>query len=559
MPGAVYRCDALRDDEPNRAPPTTPGTLMTSHHGPTGPVDHDFIDPVVGHPRRWAILPVLCLSLFLVVVDNTIVNVALPTLSRDLSATTSQLQWIVDAYSLVFASLLLVFGNLGDRFGRKGMLQAGLLVFAGTSAFAAFATTAGGLIAARAAMGIGAAMVFPATLAILTNVFVDRVERAKAVGIWSAVSGLAVALGPLSGGWILEHSWWGAIFLVNLPIVALALASGWRLVPRTRDPEAGPLDPVGLVSSVAAVVLLVFTVIEAPRYGWTSTRTLTGFVVTAALLAGFVLWELRRDHPMLDVRVFRNSRFSAASSSIAVAFFGLFGFIFLITQYFQFVRGYSTLSAGIHTLPFAIAAGVMAPIAARLAIRYGSKVVVTGGLLLMSAGFWIASSYTATTPYWGPVVLGMVLIAGGLTSTSAPSTDAILGALPKDKAGVGAAMNDTTRELGGTLGVAVVGSVFSSVYGPRLAELLAGLPIPAAALAAARESVQAAAVIVERAPDAARPGILDATFASFMDGFQAGSRVVAVATLVGALIAARFLPARATAEHDEVAEEAATP
>jgi EmrB/QacA subfamily drug resistance transporter len=528
-------------------PPTPMPTSGTTTSGTTasGRVDRDHIDPVTGHPRRWLILPVLCLSLFLVVVDNTIVNVALPTLSRELSADTSQLQWIVDAYSLVFASLLLVFGNLGDRFGRKGMLQLGLLLFAATSAFAAFTTSAEGLIAARAAMGVGAAMVFPATLAILTNVFVDPTERAKAIGVWSAVSGLAVALGPLSGGLLLEHFWWGSIFLVNLPIVAVALFAGWRLVPRTRDPDAGRLDPVGLLISVAAIVLLVFTVIEAPRFGWTSTTTILGFLGSAVLLVCFVLWELRREDPMLDVRVFRIARFSAASSSVAIAFFGLFGFIFLITQYFQFVRGYSTLSAGVHTLPFAVAAGVMAPVAARLAIRFGAKVVVACGLLSMSAGFWVASTLTATTPYWGPVVISIVLIAAGLTATTAPSTESILGSLPREKAGVGSAMNDTTRELGGTLGVAVVGSVFSSVYGPRLVELLANLPIPGDALAAAQKSVQAAAAVAERAPDGARTIVLDAAVASFMDGLAAGSRVAAIATLLGALVAARFLPARA--------------
>jgi hypothetical protein len=230
---------------------------------------------------------------------------------------------------------------------------------------------------------------------------------------------------------------------------------------------------------------------------------------------------------------------------VAIAFFGLFGFIFLITQYFQFVRGYSTLSAGVHTLPFAVAAGVMAPVAARLAIRFGAKVVVACGLLSMSAGFWVASTLTATTPYWGPVVISIVLIAAGLTATTAPSTESILGSLPREKAGVGSAMNDTTRELGGTLGVAVVGSVFSSVYGPRLVELLANLPIPGDALAAAQKSVQAAAAVAERAPDGARTIVLDAAVASFMDGLAAGSRVAAIATLLGALVAARFLPAHA--------------
>jgi EmrB/QacA subfamily drug resistance transporter len=515
----------------------------------TSRVDNDHIDPITGHPRRWAILPVLCLSLFLVVIDNTIVNVALPTLSKELSATTSQLQWIVDAYSLVFASLLLAFGNLGDRFGRKGMLQLGLVLFAATSTVAAFCSTAGELIAARAAMGVGAAMVFPATLAILTNVFVDPTERAKAIGVWSAVSGLAVALGPVSGGWLLEHFWWGSIFLVNLPIVAASLALGWRLIPRTRDPEAGRLDPPGLILSIAAIVLLVFTVIEAPRYGWGSARTIGGFVLSAVLLAAFVAWELHRTDPMLDVRVFRIARFSAASASVAIAFFGLFGFIFLITQYFQIVRGYSTLSAGVHTLPFAVGAGVMAPVSARLALRFGAKVVVTGGLLLMSAGFWLASTYTATTAYWGPVVIGMLLIAAGLTTTTAPATESILGSLPREKAGVGSAMNDTTRELGGTLGVAVVGSVFSSIYGPRLVDALGGLPIPEPALTAARESVQAAVVVAERAPGQAQQVVRDAVTSSFIDGLQAGSRVVGIATLLGAIIAAVFLPARAAEDH----------
>jgi MFS transporter, DHA2 family, multidrug resistance protein len=503
--------------------------------------------------RRWAILGVLCLSLFLVVVDNTIVNVALPTLSRELGASTSQLQWIVDAYSLVFAGLLLAGGSLGDRYGRKGALQIGLLFFAAMSLVAAFCQTAEQLIVARAAMGVGAALVFPATLAILTNVFTDPTERAKAIGIWSAVSGLAVALGPVTGGYLLEHFWWGSIFLVNLPVVAVALVLGHRLLPTTRDPDAGRLDPVGLISSIAAIVLLVYTVIEAPKEGWTSPRTLAGFVVSALLLAVFVRWELRRRDPMLDVRVFRNARFSAASASVAVAFFGLFGFIFLITTYFQVVRGYSTLSAGLHTLPFAFAAAVGAPLAARLALRFGTKVVVAAGLTSMSIGFFWASTLQADTPYWGPVVGQMLLLGAGLTLTTAPATEAILGSLPKEKAGVGSAVNDTTRELGGTLGVAVVGSVFSSLYGPRLVEKLAGLPIPADALAAARSSVQAAVVVADRAPAAGRPIILAATSDAFLTGLAGGVRVAGVATLVGAVAAAVFLPAReVSVDHPDV-------
>ena len=512
---------------------------------PTGPT-------ASGHPRRWAILPILCLSLFLVVVDNTIVNVALPTLSRDLQATTSQLQWIVDAYSLVFAGLLLAAGSLGDRFGRKGALQLGLVLFAGTSILASFATTASQLIAARAAMGIGAALVFPATLAILTNVFVDPVERAKAIGLWSAVSGLAVALGPVSGGWLLEHYWWGSIFFVNVPIVVLALALGARLLPTSRDPEAGRFDPVGFVLSIAAITVLVWTVIEAPKTGWLSARTIVSLGLAAVLLAGFVAWERRQTDPMLDVTVFANLRFSAASVAVTVVFFSLFGFIFLITQYFQFVRGYDTLSAGVHTLPFAVAAGMFSPLSPRLAMRFGTKAVVALGLFTMAVGFAVAATLDVGTAYWGPVVLSMVLIAAGLGLSVAPATESIMGSLPANKAGVGSAVNDTTREVGGTIGVAVVGSVFSSLYGPRLADKLAGLPIPTGAMAAAKESVAAAFAVAAQAPAEGRDVIEAAARSSFIDGFSAGSVAAAAAAVLGGVFALVFLPARAALDNHDV-------
>ena len=309
------------------------------------------------HRLRWWTLAVLCLSLLMVVVDNTIVNVALPTLSIELDASTTELQWIVDAYTLVFAALLLAFGHFGDRFGRKLALQLGLVVFAATSLLAALSTTSAQLIGARALMGIGAAFVFPATLAILVSVFTDRRERAAAIGIWSACTGLAVALGPVTGGYLLEHFEWGAIFLVNLPLAAIAIIAGWFLVPTSRDPNAGRMDHLGLVLSAAGVGLVVWSIIEAPHLGWTAPAVMVGGMVGVGLLAGFVAWERRIVHPLLDVRLFRNARFSAASISVAAAFFALFGFIFLITQYLQLVQGYSPLEAGIRTLPFAIATG----------------------------------------------------------------------------------------------------------------------------------------------------------------------------------------------------------
>ncbi|MFM2072798.1 MAG: hypothetical protein RLZZ623_3062 [Actinomycetota bacterium] len=494
--------------------------------------------PELIHRRRWGILAVLCLSLFLAVVDNTIVNVAIPRMSSDLGASISDLQWIVDAYSLVFASLLLVGGSLGDRFGRKGALQVGLIVFAGFSVFAGLASTTGQLITARALMGIGAALVFPATLAILTNVFTDARERAKAIGIWSGVVGLAVALGPISGGFLLQRFWWGSIFFVNLPIAALALVLGARLVPTSRDPETPRLDFGGFALSIIAITAIVFTMIEAPKWGWTSTRTIVGFGMGIVMMTAFVAWERRRDEPMMDVMVFRSARFSAASAAVTLAFFALFGFIFLITQYFQFVRGYDTLSAGVHTLPFAIATGLTAPFSPVIARRIGRRITVAGGLAVMAVGFVVASTIDIHSNYLGSVVASMLLIAAGLGLVSAPSTDTILSSLPPEKAGVGSAINDVTREFGGVLGVAVVGSVFSSVFGPRLVERLSGSGIPAEALDAARQSMGAALAVAHQAPSEAQPALIAVARQTFIDGLSAGSMVCAIAVLIGAAFVA---------------------
>jgi EmrB/QacA subfamily drug resistance transporter len=484
----------------------------------------------------------------MIVVDNTIVNVALPSIVRELGATTSQLQWIVDAYTLVFAGLLLAAGSFGDRFGRKGALQIGMIVFGTFSALAAVSQSPGQLIAMRAAMGLGGALIFPATLAILVSVFQNPSERAKAIGIWAAVSGLAVALGPLTGGWLLEHFWWGSVFLVNVPVVIVALVLNQWLVPTSRDTHASRFDPLGLVLSIAGVSLLVFTIIEAPTWGWGSAGTVGGLVASLVLLATFVGWERRSSHPMLDVRVFANPRFTAGSLSVTFAFFALFGFIFMVTQYFQFVRGYGTLSAGVHTVPFALFTGVAAPLAARLALRVGTKAVVTAGLVSMALGFALSAVMAVDAPYW-MVVVEMAFMGAGLGLVSAPATEAIMGSLPPDKAGVGSAVNDTTRQLGGTLGVAIVGSLFSSVYGAKLIELLGGSPLPPAALDAATQSVGAATAVAHQTgvvagPDAGRL-VTDAVNTAFMDGFHAGCWIAAGVVAVGALVALVYLPARA--------------
>ncbi len=494
--------------------------------------------------RRWWALAALCLGVLLVGIDNTIVNVALPTIGRDLDASTSDLQWVVDGYTLVFATLLLLAGHLGDRFGRRRMLLTGLALFALTSIAASMATSTTGLIAGRAAMGVGAALIFPATLALLVSLFPDRKERAAAIGIWSGVTGLSVALGPIGGGLLVEHFSWSAVFLVNVPLAALAIVAIRLLVRESRDPKPGRFDPLGAVGSMAGVGLLVWTIIEAPAHGWGSAVTIGGLVGSAVLLAGFVWWEVRRADPLFDVTLFANARFSAASGAIAAAFFGLFGFIFLITQYFQVVRGYGVLEAGVATLPFAVVIGSLSPVAIILMKRFGTTAVVTAGLALMSSGFVLAAGSDVDSAYWGRIVGSMVLMASGLALTSGPATEAIMGALPAGRVGAGSAVNDTTREIGGTLGVAIVGSVMSSIYGAQVVESLAGTSLSADAVQNATRSVTAGFQSAALVPPSEAGTVIAAVSQAFVDGVAAGSWVAAGATGIAAVAVLLFLPAR---------------
>ena len=492
------------------------------------------------------ILVALLLAAFLVNLDTTLVNVALPAMVRELHATTTQLQWVVDAYNLVFAALLLTFGSLSDRFGRKGMLLAGLAVVGTASLAGGFTTSPDQLIAARAVMGLGAAMTFPATLSLISNVFTERRERARAIGLWGA-GGAAIAMGPIVGGWLLEHYSWAAIFIAMVPVAAVAAIFVAASVPTSKDPAAAPVDMPGLVLSSAAMVLLVFTIIEAPTYGWGAPRSVAGFAGSAVLLAAFIVAERRAAHPMLDVRLFRNMRFSAASAAVTVSFFTLFGFIFLIAQYFQFVRGYSPLSTGVRLLPVAasVAAGSIA--GTQLAVRAGTKLVVTTGLVAVAAFYgWVAAT-TSTTLSYGTIAAQMVVYGLGLGLTSAPATESIMGAISRAKAGVGSAVNDSTRLIGGTLGVAVIGSVYASVYGSHLtATMPAALPGQVAAMA--HQSIGAAYAASGKIATLGHPALgqalhLAATNA-FLHGLTIGALVAGGVAALGALLAALFLPAQ---------------
>jgi EmrB/QacA subfamily drug resistance transporter len=498
-----------------------------------------------GYQRRWWALAVLCLSLVVLAMDNTILNVALPTLARDLGATASQLQWMVDAYLLVFAGLLLSMGALGDRFGRKLTLNAGLLVFAAGSAASAFASSAEVLIAARAAMGIGAALIMPATLSIITNTF-PPAERGRAIGVWAGMAALGVVLGPVVGGWLLEHFWWGSVFLVNVPVGTLALLAGWPLAPESRDPGATPLDLTGAALSVAALVALVYGIIQAPQDRWTDPVIMGAFGVTAVLSVTFGWWERRVQHPMLPMELFGNPRFSAASGAIAMAFFALFGSVFLLTQHLQFVLGYTPLQAGVRILPVA-ALLVAAPLAARLTEGIGAKLVVVAGLLVVASALWLLSTVQLSDGY-GLVAATLALLGIGMGLVVAPATESIMGAVPLAKAGVGSAMNDTTRQVGGALGVAVLGSILASSYGAAIQPALQSAPPQVAQ--AAGDSIGAATTIATQLGPQGQ-GLLEAARSAFLQGMgdalQAGAGVAAVAALLVLL----FLPARATGTMNE--------
>lgn len=499
-----------------------------------------------GHPKRWWTLIVLCLSLLVISLDNTILNVALPTLVTDLSASSSQLQWIVDSYVLVFAGLLLTAGALSDRFGRRLGLFAGFGIFAVASAFAAWSDSADQLIVWRAVMGIGGALIMPSTLSILTNVF-PASERPKAIAIWAMTAGLGVPLGPVAGGWLLQHFWWGSVFLINIPIVAAALVAGFFLVPESKDPHAKPLDPGGALLSIAGLGTLIYAIIEAPSNGWASVETLAGFGIAAAFLTAFVVWERRLAQPMLDMRLFRNMRFTGASVAISLVFFAMFGSLFSLTQYLQFVLGYDTLQAGIRITPVALGIVIGAGSSTRLVSHLGAKIIVSWGMTVVAGGLALLSTVDSGSGY-SLVATSLVILGYGMGTAMAPATEAIMGAVPKEHAGVGSAVNDATRQVGGALGVAILGSLLSSSYSSSMEDATASLPAPAAA--AAGDSVGAAVQIAGRLSGPESTALASTARAAFVDGMSTSLLVAAGFALAGALFAALFLPARASEEEE---------
>jgi EmrB/QacA subfamily drug resistance transporter len=491
-----------------------------------------------GHPRRRQILLVLCLSLLVVVIDNTILNTALPTLATVLHASTTDLQWITDAYTLVFAALLIVAGSLGDRFGRRGALVAGLVVFASGSCAAAMSSTAGALIASRAVMGVGGAFVMPATLSILAAVFPVR-ERAAAIGAWSAVAGIGIVIGPTMGGFLLDHFAWGSVFWVNVPLVALALVLVLTGIPSMPGQRIGArLDVVGAVISALAMLAVIDAVIEGPERGWLSSTTIVEALAGLLLVAAFIRWELRVAAPLIDVRVFTHRAFSVAASAVALTFFALFGSLFALTQYLQLVAGYTPFGAGVRALPFAAAVLVTAPVSSLLVHRLGIRGVIPVGLALMGSGLLLLAQIDLSTHY-GYIALAVATMGAGMGLTVAPAGESIMTVLPSHQVGVGSAVNDTVQQLGGSLGVAVIGSVVSASYRHSLDS--SGLP--AVLREPARESIGAADAVARQA-GAFGGQVLSAGHGAFVSAMTGGFAVAGVAALAGAAAAAALLPRR---------------
>jgi len=507
------------------------------------------------YARRWKTLVVLSMSLLIIGLDNTILNVALPSLQEHFDASSSTLQWMVDSYLLVFAGLLLTMGTLGDRFGRKLALQAGLALFGAASLAVLVVDTSGQLIAVRSVMGIGGALIMPATLSIITNIF-PRAERSKAISIWAANAAVGIGLGPLFGGLLLKWFDWNSVFLVNVPVTALAFLAAIVLVPETRDPKPGAFDLLGAALSIGALGTLVYALIEAPDRGWTSPLILSCFAAAFALGATFIRWELRVAEPMLNLEFFKNPRFSVASMGIGIASFSLLGAIFATTQFLQDAHGYSALQAGAAMVPLAFGLVMGAGSSEKIKAKIGVNRIVTAGLIGQAALLASTLLWDADMPYW-PLGLWFLFAAFFMGWVMAPSTGSVMGAVPPEKAGVASAMNDVTRQVGGAIGTAIVGSLITTFYASRIDDHLTGLS--GASHDAAENSIGQANAVASTLPSSQGSDLMSSAAHAFTDSLGLSLAIAGGLALVGALVVKRFLPSglEAAVEEPQELDEAA--
>jgi EmrB/QacA subfamily drug resistance transporter len=499
---------------------------------------------------------VLCVSLLIVSLDNTILNVALPVIVRTLHASSSSLQWIVDSYAIVFAGLLLVAGSLGDRLGRKWVFMTGLAIFSAGSAVSAFSGTADRLIAARAFMGIGGAAIMPSTLSILTSTFTEARERARAIGIWSGTTGLGVAVGPVAGGWLLAHFWWGSVFLVNVPIALIGLFAAVWLVPNSKNPNTKRSDPIGAGLSIVGMGLLLWGIIEAPNRSWTSPLILGAIAAALAVLTLFIVWERHSSHPMLEVSFFKSRRFSAAVGAMGLVMFALMGGLFLLTQYLQFSLGYTAFETGLRIAPIAAVLLVVAPLSSVVDRLVGTKPVVFAGMAIVALGFGLLTRVTVHDTYMD-VLPAFLLIGLGTGLAFAPSTESVMGSLPVDQAGVGAATNGAALQTGGALGVGVLGSLLNTRYQNQLAPVLAHYKMPASILHLITSSLGGALAVSQKIGGVLGPELANFARRSFVSGLDLAVSVGAAVVGTAGLVVLVVLPNRSAQHRQDRRRESA--
>lgn len=511
-------------------------------------------------PRRWTVLAILCLCLVLVVAGVSSLNVAIPSIVRALDASQTQQLWILDAYAVVFAGLLLPAGAIGDRYGRKGALLTGLGIFAGAAIVASYADDPGWVIVMRATMGIGAALIMPATLSIITVVFPPH-ERGRAIAIWAGLAGAGGAIGMLASGLLLERFWWGSVFFVNVPLTVLAFVAILALVPSSRDEDRLPLDPVGALLSMAGLTALVFAIIMGPEEGWADGVTLGAFAVAAVCLLAFVRYELGTATPMLDPRFFRARRFTLGSLTITANFLAMFGMFFLMTMYLQFVHEHTALGAAVRLLPFPVTMMLVTPRSPKIVARYGARAVVTAGLLIQAGGFAVAATLQPGSHYVH-LASALVLMATGMALLMPPSTMAIVSSVPQNKAGVGSAVNDTTREVGGAIGIALLGSLMSMRYRSGVSDLASTDGVPAVAGERISDSVAGAHDVASRllADDAASPlaeQVVDVANNAFTSGSLLAFTVASGVSVLTAVVVNRYYPSDQPPAERSVADQVA--
>jgi EmrB/QacA subfamily drug resistance transporter len=496
------------------------------------------------HGKRWYALAVLCMVLLIISIDNTVLNLALPSISKGLGATASQLQWIVDAYTLVFASLLLTTGSIGDRYGRRRMLKLGLALFGLGSLGAALSTTTMMLIAFRALLGVAGAMVMPSTLSIITDVFREPGERAKAIAIWSSIFSIGAGVGPLVGGYLLSIFNWSSVFYLNLPIVAIGLIGGFLVIPESRDETVPRPDVPGVLLSIGGLVSLVYAIIRAGEHGWQASEVLLTFAAAVALLAALIWWENRSPHPMLPLEFFKNMAFTGSNIALTLSAFGMMGSIYFFSQYFQSVHGYTPLVAALAMLPMTIIIFPSTIMSVKVDRKLGTNKTVGLGLFLAGCGLLMFSLVVGVdTPYIA--ILGvLVLLASGLSIIMSPATNAIMGSLPVSRAGIGSAMNDTTRQVGGALGVAVLGALMNTTYRTEIDGLSVMGSLPAGLAEAVRSGIQSAQVAAANLPADVAEAVLRGTSQAFVDGMSRALLIGALTMFVGGLAALFVIPAR---------------